>query len=78
MRKAIPICLLLLISKLYVGNYEQLLRSIEPAKELAEHIREKHQGKDGFMEDCDRCKGLDYCLVCPGLRKVLKRSRRAT
>lgn len=75
MKKVILTCLLWLIRKLYLTTYEQLIGSVEPAKKLAECIREKYQGENKFMEDCHKCEGLDYCLVCPGFRKVFEKRK---
>lgn len=71
MRKLILIFLYHFISKLYGGSFT------EAAKELAWYMKERHKGEDDFMEHCDNCKSLDFCLICPGFRELYNARRNA-
>jgi len=63
MKRKMLIAIVALLTKLYGDE-------ISLAKDAAEYGKQKYKNDPDFMKDCSHCRGLDYCLICPGFKKL--------
>ena len=65
MKRRVFVFAISVLDRLYGGRIDLLVAG-------GKYLREKHRNNPDFMKDCSHCKGLDFCLTCPGFESLYK------